>query len=152
MKKLFIILVILVTSISLSAQTCEQRLEKLLEATGSFSAATMYNTYAAIGSIGDGYGHDAYDAVTVNDLLDAQKKLADNLMKVFRDLKDEKTFSSQSDIDYANAAINILNGLKSQAQLMEDYVNTKKQQKLNDYNTQRKKNWSAISKLMGIKE
>jgi len=152
MKKLFIAWAILTISVPSKSQTCDERVDKLLQTMGSFSAATLYNTYAVIGSIGDGFGHDAYDAVTVNDLMDAQKKLADNLVKVFLDLKEQKIIQTQADIDYANTAITILNGLKIQAQLMEDYANTKKQQKLNEYDVQRKKNWSAISKLMGIPE
>jgi len=152
MKNVLVALAVLIVSASARSQSCEEKVEKLLQTVGSFSAATLYNTYAAIGSIGDGYGHDAYDAVTVSDLLDAQKKLADNLTRVLRELIDQKTLQNQSDIDYTNKTISILNGLKIQAQLMDDYVTTKRQQKLNDYDAQRKKNWAAISKLMGVEE
>jgi hypothetical protein len=112
----------------------------------------LYNTYGLIGSISDGYAHDAYDALTISDLLDAQKKVADNLVKVMEELKNGGFLKDKKDQDFAGSVINILKGLKKQAQLLEDYVNNKSRQKQEAYGEQRKQNWSAISKLMEIEE
>jgi hypothetical protein len=152
MRKHIMILFLMTAALNSFSQTCEQREDKLLEALGGFSAGMIYNTYGLIGSISDGYAHDAYDAVTVSDLLDAQKRVADNLVKVFEDLKTGGFLKDQKDIDYINSTINILKGLKKQAQLVEDYADDKSKQKQDAIETQRKQNWSAISKLMGIEE
>jgi hypothetical protein len=152
MKKISFLLMAFFLVGSAYSQTCDQRVEKLLSAVGSFSASTFYNTYATIGSIGDGYGHDAYDGETVNNLLDAQIKLMDNLVNVFRSLLSESIVKNQTDIDYADQSITLLQGLKKQAQLMEEYVNSRKNNKLDEYQVQRKKNWATISKMMGLDE
>ena len=152
MKKYIIVLFLLIATISSFSQTCEERESKLLEAFGGFSAGMLYNTFGLIGSISDGYTHDAYDAVTVSDLVDAQKKLADNLVKVLEGLKNGGYLTDKKDQDFAGSVINILKGLKKQAQLLEDYADNKNRQKQEAYEEQRKQNWSAISKLMGIEE
>jgi len=152
MKRILSFLFILFITANVFSQTCEERNEKLLQAVGSFSAATLYNTYATIGSISDGFGKDVYDALTVGNLMDAQKKLMDNLAGVLNRLVEEKTAVTASDIHYCQNAVTILEGLKKQATLLDDYANTKRQNKLSEYDDQRRKNWSAISKLMGIAE
>lgn len=152
MKKIIMVFSLLAFFFSSTAQPCEEREEKLLQAVGSFSAATFYNTYAVLGSIGDGYAHEVYNAAMVKELMDAQENLSDNLIRVFQQLIEKKIFIARVDIDYAVEAIDILTGLKTQAQLMKEYSSSRKKQKLTDYEDQRNKNWSAISKLMGIKE
>lgn len=152
MKKLFIALALFAASVSCFSQNCEERENKLLEAFGEFSAGMLYNTYGLIGSISDGFTHEAYDAVTISDLMGAQKKVADNLVKVLEELKTGRFFKDEKDQDFASSLINILKGLKMQAQLLEDYADNKSRQKQDAYEAQRKINWSAISKLMGIEE
>jgi len=152
MRKYIIALFLLTASINSFSQTCEERESKLLSAVGGFSAGFLYNTYGLIGSISDGYTHEAYDALTVSDLMGAQKKLADNLVKVLEELKSGSFLKDKQDQDFAGSVINILKGLKKQAQLLEDYVDNKSKQKQDAYEVQRKKNWSDISKLMGIDE
>lgn len=152
MRKHIIPFLFLMASINSFSQSCEEIENKLLEAFGGFSAGMLYNTYGMIGSIGDGYAHDAYDALTISDLMDAQKKVADNLVKVLEELKNGGFLKDKKDQDFAGSVINILKGLKKQAQLLEDYVNNKSRQKQEAYDEQRKQNWSVISKLMGIAE
>lgn len=152
MKKLFISVVFVALSFSSFSQNCEERETKLLETFGGFSAAMLYNTYGLIGSISDGFTHDAYDAVTVSDLLIAQKKVADNLVKMLEDLNSGGFIKDEKDKDFAVAMIDILKGLKKQAQFLEEYSDRKNRQKQEAYENQRKQNWSDISKLMGIEE
>ena len=152
MKQFMIILALLLLKApGTMAQTCEQREEKIKNSLNSFSAALLYNTYGLIGSIADGFGQDVYNSETAINLLDAQKKLMDNLVNVLDDLS-KNNFLPEKDSIYASSASTILKGLKKQAELMQDYCNNKRQQKLNAYEEQRKKNWSAINSLMGVKQ
>jgi hypothetical protein len=73
-------------------------------------------------------------------------------VKVLEELKNGGFLKDKKDQDFAGSVINILNGLKKQAQLLEDYADNKSRQKQDAYENQRKQNWSAISKLMGIAE
>jgi len=152
MRKYIIALFLLPVSISSISQSCGERENKLLEAFGGFSAGFLYNTYGLIGSISDGYTHEAYDAVTVAELMDAQIKVADNLVKVLDELKNGGFINDTKDQNFAGSVITILKGLKKQANLLEDYADNKSRQKQEAYEEQRKQNWSAISKLMGIEE
>ena len=152
MKNHIISFLFLLATVNSFSQSCEEREHKLLEAFGGFSAGMLYNTYGFIGGISDGYVHDAYDALTISELMDAQKKLTDNLVKILEALKNGGFLKDKEDQDFTNSMINILKGLKKQAQLLEDYANNKSRQKQEAYEAQRKENWSAISKLMGIAE
>jgi hypothetical protein len=151
MKKFLLCLFLFVASISSFGQTCEERESKLLEGLGSFSAALLYNTYGIIGAIGDGFAANAYGKDQFDELLDGQKKLADNLVTVLEALN-KNALKDAADKNYAVEAIGILKGLKRQAQLLQDYTQTKSKLKQDDYDAQRKKNWKDISKLMGIEE
>jgi hypothetical protein len=152
MKKLVLLLAILSTTLNSYSQTCEERENKLLEVFGGFSAGMLYNTYGVIGSISDGFAHEAYDALTVSDLMDAQKKVADNMVNMLEGLKSGGFLKDIKDQNYIASVIIILQGLKKQAQILDEYVNNKSRQKMEEYAEQRKQNWSAISKLMGIAE
>jgi hypothetical protein len=152
MKKIIFTISIIITSVTGFAQNCEERESKLLEAMGSFSAAAMYNTYGVVGSIADGFSGEVYKAEMVNSLLGAQIALCNNLIKVMDSLKTTNILTAQSDKDYATDAITIFNGLKKQANLFLVYIKDKTPQKMDDYSTQRDKNWKDLCKLMGIKE
>lgn len=152
MNKFLLTVFFFIVSGSSYSQTCEEKNDQLLMAVRSFSAATLYNTYATIGSISDGFVHKVYDAETVIGLLDAQIKLTENLSGVFEKLLSGKIMQSVPDSSYSNVSIEILNGLKKQALILKEYTQLKKQKKLSEYEDQRKNNWSAISRLMGISE
>ncbi len=151
MKKIFFAL-LLMASVNSFSQTCEEREAKMQQAMVGFSSALLYNTYGVIGSIADAFVKNAYNAEMMDQLMNAQKNLADNLVKVLDGLVKDNILVTQMDKDYAVSAISILEGLKKQAGFLQEYAQTKKQQKQEAYDDQRKKNWSVLSKLMGIKE
>ncbi len=152
MKKFLVALCILATTSTGFAQNCEEREDKLLVLMGSLSAGFLYNTYGLIGSIADGYGHDAYNASTVTDLLTAQKKLADNMIALLEQKVNENIFKAESDKNYITTSVTIIKGLKTQIDQFLKLVKNKNQNNLDAYDEQRTKNWKDLSKLMGIEE
>jgi hypothetical protein len=152
MKKIIIAISFISIHYITNAQTCEEREEKLLSTVGGFSAGLVYNTYGLIGSVADGYSKDAYSPETVSDLMNAQKKMADNLVKMIQGLINENSLKENRDKNYMLALMEVIQGLKKQAELLIDYSTTNSGQKQRAYEEQRKKSWSAISKLMGIEE
>lgn len=152
MKKILIALCMLAATSNSFAQSCEEREDKLLELMGSLSAGFLYNTYGLIGSIADGYGHDAYNATTVTDLLTAQKKLADNMIGLLEKIINEKTFKAEADKNYVSASVSVIKGFKTQIDQFLKLVKNKTQENLDAYDAQRSKNWKDLSNLMGIKE
>ncbi len=149
MRKILPVLLLCLVSFSVFSQTCEEREKKLLGGLGSFSAAMVYNTYLAIGSISDNYVNKGYDEAKVNALLEEQKNLLDRLVKVLEDLKKDKTLDAD-DSAYTDNLASILKGLKKQSQQALDYVKDKKDTTAIAYDITRKKNWKEISLLLGL--
>lgn len=152
MKKILLALCLLAVTSAGFTQTCEQREDKLLGIMGSLSAGFLYNTYGLIGSIADGFSHDAYDETTTTDLLNAQKKLADNMITLFEKIIGENALKDQKDKDYLAASVAIIKGFKTQVDLLLKVVKNNSKNNLDNYETQRTKSWKDISQLMGIKE
>lgn len=152
MKKLLLPLFAICLAIPGYSQTCEEREDKLLGMMGSLTAGFLYNTYAVIGSIGDGYGHDAYNAATVTDLMNAQKKLADNMIGLLEKTISDGAFKDQADKDYLSSTVSIIKGLRLQVERFLLIVKKNNQKNIDAYDEQRNKNWKDLSKLMGIKE
>ena len=152
MKKIIIAMMMLALSASIFSQTCEEREDNLLGMMGGLSAGFLYNTYGLIGSIADGYGQDAYSESTVTDLLEAQKKLADNMIALLDKMVLENAFKKQTDKDYVVSSVAIIKGLKSQVQLLINLIKNKTQKNITAYDEQRNKNWKNLSKLMGVDE
>lgn len=152
MKTALLSLLLLFTTIRSQAQTCEEREDRLLEMVGTFSAGMLYNTYAAIGAIADGYVHNAYDAGTVKDLLQAQQQLTENISKVIQKMLDDKMLKDNADVEYLRECQSIMKGLRNQARYFSEYAETKITDRQQAYDDQRSKNWKAISKLMGMED
>ena len=119
---------------------------------GSLSAGFLYNTYGLIGSIADGFGHDAYNATTVTDLMNAQIKLADNMTGLLEKMIAENAFKDDADKNYISSAVAIIKGMKTQIGLFLVLVKDRTQKNVDAYDAQRNKNWKDLSKLMGVKE
>jgi len=152
MKRAVLIICISCLSLPAFSQSCEERESRLVQGITGFSATVLYNTYGLIGSISDAFGNDVYDSKTVSNLLNAQKKLMDNLVELVEKMNRDSILLKPADINYASSSVLILKGLKKQAELMLEYARSKTPQRLENYEAQRTKNWSDISKLMGLKE
>ena len=124
----------------------------LVQCIGAFTAGYLYNTFGLIGSISDGFVNEIYDEKTTSNLLTAQKKVLDNLGVLLDSLILTGTFSSKEEKDDVAVTKSIFIGIKKQADLMLEYVRNKGQHRLDAYGEQRKKNWSEISKMMGVEE
>ncbi|HEV7781881.1 MAG TPA: hypothetical protein VGO58_11490 [Chitinophagaceae bacterium] len=152
MKKIILSVFLISLSFHGFSQTCEEREDKLLGVLGTLSAGFLYNTYGLIGSVADGFDHDAYNENTVSDLMNAQKKLADNMIGLLEKMITENAFKDKADKDYITASVAIIKGLKVQVELLLDLTRNKRQKSIKAYDEQRKKNWKDLSKLMGIPE
>ena len=149
MKYLLIILCLNFSSPALS-QTCEERESKLLELNGSLSAGFMYNTYAVLGSLADGFGHEVYDKETITDLMTAQRKMVSNMVEVLEKSIAEKLFVAKDDRDFTSASIVVVKSFITQVDLFLKYVQNRSQKNLNAFQAERTNNWKQLSKLMGI--
>ncbi len=151
MKKILLVLCVVISHL-LHAQTCEEKQGKLIQLIAGYSASFLYNTYGMIGSISDGFSNDVYNAKTVIDLLSAQNKVLDHLASETDKLNSENTLSNPQDKTYASTTSSILIGLKKQANLMIEYAKSKTPQRMEAYESQRNKNWEDIAALMGVKK
>jgi hypothetical protein len=58
----------------------------------------------------------------------------------------------QADREYAVAAASLLNSLQDEAGLLQEFADSNSEKKRKAWEDLHTKNWSAISRLMGIKE
>lgn len=152
MKKLLLATCFLAFLNTSQAQSCEEREAQMLGVMGSLSAGFLYNTYGLLGSIADGFTHEAYDPATATDLVTAQQKLADNMIGLLEKNITANAFKDEKDKTYIQTCINIIKGLRKQADCLLNMVNNNNQKQRNAYEEQRKKNWKDLSKLMGLPE
>ena len=134
-----------------STPSCETRETKLLGSYGILSGAMTYNTYLTIGAITDCYVAKGYDDAKVKSLFDEQKTLLSNIIDDLDNLIKEKTLTDKDDIYYAQGMSNVLKGLKKQIDYFLDYTKDKTSARIATFESQRKKNWDNISKLLDIK-
>jgi len=139
-------------SLQASSQSCEEREGKLLELNGSLSAGFAYNTYAVIGALADGFGHEVYDKETIMDLFAAQRKMASNMVETLEGTVSKNIFKDQADKDYMTSLTSIVKNFITQIDLFQKYVQNKTQKNLDAFQAQRTQNWKQISKLMGIED
>lgn len=150
MKKLLLIVFILITGTNINAQLTAAQESKMLQAMGGLSAAYLYNTYSTIGSVADGFSGGVYTDKETTEILDNQKQMCDNLIKMMKGLLDDKVLNDERDVDFMKNVISIVTGLKKQAQYYEDYMANKNDDRKSKYDDQRKENWNGISKVLGL--
>ncbi len=150
MKKILLAF-LLMASVNSFSQTCEEKETKLLQVVGGFSSALFYNTYGLIGSIADGYAKDAYTAEMVHDLMTAQKNMMGNLVVMLNNLVKDSVLQ-RADKEYAVAAATLLNSLQEEAGLLLEFADSNSEKKRKAYEDLHRRNWSSLSRLMGLKE
>ena len=152
MKNWILLSVIFLSGFELYSQDTNDKENKQFELFNNFSTAYLFNTYALIGSLADGFDHDAYDESTVTDLLNAQKKLASGLaIELDKKLKDT-VFTSEKRKQYLDSFRKILDEFNLQIDLFLKFVRNNSKKNEDAYITQRKKSWIDISNLVGIKD
>lgn len=152
MRKLLLFFLFSAFFFTTKAQQSGEREPKLIELLNSYSAGFLYNTYGLIGSIADGFTAEAWPASQATDLLDAQKKLAENMSVQLEKMISEGAFEKEKDRNYMSSVSRLLRGLGMQAGLLTNLVNNKNRKTTEAYEKQRDQNWKDLSKLMGIKE
>lgn len=146
----------LLTSIALSAVFMVSSFsslaqDNLLGAMGSMSAIAVYNTYIAIGGIGDGYTYDVYTPENATSYLQEQLDLMDNLNIQLTNLINSDELSDELDRDYVKDILSLVGGLKRQASYLKDYIaNGNLESDLSAYDSQRLHNWDDIERILGI--
>jgi len=122
----------------------------LLNTLGVLSAQGIYLTYIAIGATADGYVKKAYDDKTAKNLLGEYMRVirvTKNQMKVLL----KKRVVRGSDVKFVKQLIITYDYLFYEALGFKTYIDTKEQIQAQRYNKYRKKAWSKISKLLGLK-
>ena len=133
----------------LSAQSSAKN--TALETIGMQGGLVLYNTYALIGTIHDGYVKDAWTKETSMSLLNEQITMMSNMSAQYDTLRDSKFLSDPSDIE---SLATIKKGtllLKREASALKDYIDDPSDENRNAYNNLRDDAWKLISDFLGLK-
>ncbi len=126
--------------------------ELLLETLGATSAGFIYNTYLAIGSIGDAYENGNTSAEDVKALMEEQVGLLRNLEESYSNLLSSGEITNQSDKDYIIELRETFSTLRMQADALITYAMEGGVPNADRFQEHRNKAWSLISDLMGLDE
>ena len=143
---------ILISHQSFSQQNCDESERNSNAIIAALSAGFLYNTYALIGSLADGYETNAFDEATLVDLLDAQKQMARNMSTLFEKQDTDPNLQELGRKEYMRSLTTIIKEFELQMNLLVKMVQNKSRKNIEAYTTQRSKSWKDISKLMGVKD
>jgi uncharacterized membrane protein len=119
-----------------------------LELIGMLGGQSVYNMYLVIGAIADNFASGNYEAETAEQLLDVQVLFSERIAEQFRSLLSDQELV-ESDKEVLNDMLKIYSGLQKQAKYAKAFINGD-EDAATDFESQRKKNWAAISELLGL--
>lgn len=118
-----------------------------LTAIGGLSAGYVYNSYIAIGAIGDGFGKGVYTDEQVQELTNDIVNMMDVVKKQTLGIQQ---YVSKADQDFVDDVFEILGLLQEQARQLKKYSETENASDLTAYEKARTKVWPKIQKLLGL--
>ncbi len=130
---------------------CDQREAMLVETMNTLSAGFLYNTYAVIGSISDGFQSDTYDGKMSFSLLTAQKKMLDGTIIILQRSLDNNLYRNDVNKMYTVNYIGILKGFNAQIDMLQKIVKNNTKKNIDVYSGLRNESWAQMNTLMGIR-
>jgi hypothetical protein len=124
----------------------------MLEAFGGTLGMMLYNTYLAIGSVGDGFESEAFDAATVGQLMDEQINSMATVGEQLKKLDDPLVLEDESDRSFVRDAMLAMNDLSDMASHLKTYAGSKEDTAAEAFQTSRTNAWGRIAVLLGIEE
>jgi hypothetical protein len=124
--------------------------DAMLEAFGASLGMMLYNTYLAIGSVGDAYEAEAYDAATVTALMDEQMNSMSTVGGQLRQLDDVLVLEDEADRVFVRDAVLVIDDLNSMARHMKAYANSLATADADAFQSARSGAWGKIAVLLGI--
>ncbi len=120
------------------------------ETIGALSAANLYLTYQALGAVADGYVKKTYSKKLA--ILEMQRtvNLSKTSKKYIQKLINSRAISGR-DINFANEIILTYNYLINEGVYFIRYMKSPSQTNAKGYNSNRKKAWGKIKRMLKIK-
>ena len=122
----------------------------MLEAFGGTLDMLLYNTYLAIGSVGDGFEHEAYDAATVGQLMDEQVASLSTVNAQLEKLDDMLVLEDESDRAFVRDAMRTMDDLGTMARSMKTYAGSLEGADAEAFQSARTSAWDRISALLRL--
>ena len=145
MKTIVVALLALATFCRLQAQE-----DATLEVVGGLNGALLYNTYVAIGAIADASTENVYDSSYVVALMDEQKGLLKIAIENNKKLLASGVIKSETDIQYLKDLNQAYQLLKTEAEALIAYMQSKSADDGNKFDEARRQCWALIAKLLEL--
>jgi len=121
--------------------------DKALVTIGAVSGVALYNTYIAIGAVGDAYSGEVYKSDYVVELMDEQVNSLSEVQKSYNELLKSKFLEDPADIDYIKKIVKTFGYLEDEARGLKQIANGGD---TDLYDKSRTKSWDSISDLLGL--
>lgn len=141
-----------VNSEQLYAQSSCKGKSAALETIGATSGMLLYNTYLAIGAVGDGEAKGVYEADYCVALMEEQMSSLDIMDSTYADLLASGFLTDPQDVEYVKDIRTTIKYLHDEAYYLKLYVKSDSESDLDNYNLNRDRAWKMIEKLLGIGE
>jgi len=123
-----------------------------LETLGASGGLLLYNTYIAIGAIGDAYAGNSYEATYVKDITKEQIASIEAVIAQYNKLLSSGFLTDPEDKSFVGDIVMTLGYLKSEAKYLGDYADTNSESDSEKYQYNREEAWKKISKLLQLEE
>ena len=151
-KRILLLLVLAFTLVSPCSLVAQDGKDKALESLGMLSGLAVYNTYVAIGAIGDGYESEAYDGETVVALMDEQKAVLTTIINDYDELLASGFITAEDDKAFVADTKEICSILKTMADHLSAYTRDKSETNSTAFQSARESAWNKIAVLLDIEQ
>lgn len=128
----------------------EGKTDDRLVCIGALAGAHVYTTYGYVGTVADGYAHDVYKAEKVQDLMREVVGLADVSVKQLKAVRNGNLVDADKKV--LDDVVEVYGLLQDEAKALSEYSKTKDKTDLEKFEKARTAAWPKIKAVLGIKD
>lgn len=128
----------------------EPKTDDRLVCIGALAGAHIYTTYGYVGGVADAYAHDVYKAEKVQDLMKEVVGLADVSVKQLKAVRNGNLV--EADKKVLDDVVEVYGLLQDEARALSDYTKSKDKDDLQKFEKARTAAWPKIKGVLGIKD
>ncbi|MEW5723000.1 MAG: hypothetical protein AB1896_07835 [Thermodesulfobacteriota bacterium] len=119
-----------------------------IDTIGALSGSYIYMTYGYIGVVADAYSKDLYEAGQIKHMMEEKVTFINKLVQSLRQV--QGTNLAQTDREFIEAMIEILDLLKQEAESLAAFATSNDPAEVEHFDQVRQEAWSQIKKVFGV--
>lgn len=128
----------------------EGKTDDRLVCIGALAGAHIYTTYGYVGTVADGFAHDVYKADKVQDLMKEVVGLSEVSIKQLKAVRSGNLVDADKKV--LDDVVEVYSLLQDEARALSDYTKSKDKDDLDKFEKSRTAAWPKIKAVLGIKD